>query len=227
MVVTYKRLYMYFNFKTPKFLNYNTLKLNCFKTSNLYYIPVLFFSYFVVIRVSMNSKEFNDKVVSLSPKIFPMVARILDNREDARDAVQEVMMKLWEKRKELGKQDNLNGYVFLTAKNYCIDRLRINQRRINGSGNNLQAGLIDNIKIKEDVSMENRECYNLIINLINNLPDNQKEVILLRDVDGLEFDEIITLTGYKIENIRVWLSRARKRISRELTEIHSYERGTA
>ena len=188
MVVTYKRLYMYFNFKTPKFLNYNTLKLNCFKTSNLYYIPVLFFSYFVVIRVSMNSKEFNDKVVSLSPKIFPMVARILDNREDARDAVQEVMMKLWEKRKELGKQDNLNGYVFLTAKNYCIDRLRINQRRINGSGNNLQAGLIDNIKIKEDVSMENRECYNLIINLINNLPDNQKEVILLRDVDGLEFD---------------------------------------
>ncbi|MEE4116074.1 MAG: RNA polymerase sigma factor [Marinilabiliaceae bacterium] len=175
----------------------------------------------------MNSKEFNDKVVSLSPKIFPMVARILDNREDARDAVQEVMMKLWEKRKQLGKQENLNGYVFLTARNYCIDRQRTNKRKINGSGKNTQAGLIDNIKVKEDVSLENRESYSLIINLINNLPDNQKEVILLRDVDGLEFDEIITLTGYKIENIRVWLSRARKRISRELTEIHSYERGTA
>ena len=53
-----------------------------------------------------------------------MVARMLGNKESAEDAVQEIMMKLWDKRRNLEKHPNITGFVFLTARNYCIDILK-------------------------------------------------------------------------------------------------------
>jgi DNA-directed RNA polymerase specialized sigma24 family protein len=72
----------------------------------------------------MNKTEFRLKVFSLSEHLFPMVCRMLGNNANAEDAIQEIMMKLWLKRKEIGKHPNITGLVFLTARNYCIDLMR-------------------------------------------------------------------------------------------------------
>ncbi len=69
--------------------------------------------------MNMNTTDFKDKVVSLSERIYPMVTRILGNKESAEDVVQEIMIKLWDKRKNLEKHPNVTGFVFLTARNYC------------------------------------------------------------------------------------------------------------
>ena len=67
----------------------------------------------------MNKKEFRLKVFSLSEHLFPMVSRMLGNKANAEDAIQEIMMKLWLKRKQIGLHPNITGLVFLTARNYC------------------------------------------------------------------------------------------------------------
>lgn len=69
----------------------------------------------------MNKKEFRLKVFSLSEHLFPMVSRMIGNNANAEDAIQEIMMKLWLKRKQIGQHPNITGFVFLTTRNYCIE----------------------------------------------------------------------------------------------------------
>ena len=66
----------------------------------------------------------------------------------------------------------------------------------------------------------------IIQQIINELPEKQKEVMLMRDIDGFEFDAIATVTGLDIKHIRVLLSRARKQVGMKLNKINSYEQGT-
>lgn len=174
-----------------------------------------------VIKNEMNTKEFKDKILSLSDRIYPMVARILENNIAAEDAVQEIMIKLWDNRKQIGKHPNISGFVFLTARNYCIDLLKKKKIEL------LDSTFTNNETDKElsgSEQLELQELHKFIEDIITNLPEQQKEAILLRDIDGLEYSEIATITGLKIEHIRVLLSRARKYVGIELSKIYSYEK---
>jgi len=170
----------------------------------------------------MNTETFKNTVLPLSDQLFPMVARILGNQESARDAVQVVMMKLWDKRKELAKHPNIPGFVFVTARNYCLDLLKMKRwEPIDAMPilQNLESGTSG---LEE---LERKELYVLIEGILESLPEKQREVILLRDLDGLTFEEICALTHLKIEHVRVLLSRARKQVSVQLEKIYSYEQG--
>ena len=68
-------------------------------------------------KYKMKTKDFEDKVLSLSDRIYPMVVRMLGNNGSAEDAVQEIMIKLWDRRKKIGNHPNIHGFVFLTARN--------------------------------------------------------------------------------------------------------------
>ena len=149
-----------------------------------------------------------------------MAARMLGNDEDAQDAVQEIMIKLRKCKKQLKEHPNLNGFVFLTARNHCLDRLK--------KKNPEQPYSVHQEKIPQGYRdrFEYAELYSFIQEIIKQLPDNQKEVMVLYDIDGLEFEEIASIIGLKIEHVRVLLSRARKSIREKLTKIYSYEQGT-
>ena len=149
-----------------------------------------------------------------------MAARMLGNDEDAQDAVQEIMIKLWKCKKQLKEHPNLNGFVFLTARNHCLDRLKKKNPEQPYSvykGKMLQG---------DQDHFEYAEVFSFVQEFIKQLPDNQKEVMVLYDIDGLEFEEIAAITGLNIEHIRVLLSRARKFIREKLAKIYSYEQGT-
>ena len=72
----------------------------------------------------MTTEEFKNKVIPYSVKLYPMIFRILKNEEETRDALQELMLKLWNKRNELVKCNNLTAYIITTAKNYSFDLLK-------------------------------------------------------------------------------------------------------
>lgn len=170
----------------------------------------------------MNTETFKNTVLPLSDQLFPMVARILGNQESARDAVQVIMMKLWDKRKELAKHPNIPGFVFVTARNYCLDLLKKKRwEPIDAMPilQNLESGTTG---LEE---LERKELYALVEGILEALPEKQREVILLRDLDGLTFEEICALTQLKVEHVRVLLSRARKQVSVQLEKIYSYEQG--
>lgn len=169
----------------------------------------------------MNKIDFKHNVFSLSERLFPMVARMLGSTANAEDAIQEIMLKLWKKRKQVEKHPNINGFVFLTARNYCIDVLRKKPFVLDDA--------TDYFKIleskKEHTNIEWKELNTIIKEILKKLPAQQTEVFMMRDIDGYEFDEIAAAVEIKIEHVRVLLSRARKQIGVELEKTYSYERG--
>ncbi len=168
----------------------------------------------------MNETDFKRNVFSLSERLFPMVTRMLGNSANAEDAIQDIMLKLWEKRDKLGQHPNIKGLVFLTARNYCIDILR--KKRLNVEDASLQLeGLTSQYGQEQS---EWKELNRIIKKILKDLPAQQREVLMMRDLDGYEFVEIAAATQLKVEHVRVLLSRARKQVSLTLEKVYHYER---
>lgn len=168
----------------------------------------------------MNKLEFKTKVFSLSERLYPLLYRLLGNRVKVEDALQEIMLKLWIKRKHIENHPNIKGFVFLTARNYCIDLLRKNKPELEDS--TLHFNYLKSENGHEHLEL--KELNEVILKIIEKLPQQQAEILVLKDLDGFEFDEISSLTKLKIEHLRVLLSRARKQVRLELKDIYSYER---
>lgn len=168
----------------------------------------------------MTKLDFKLNVFSLSERIYPMVARMLGGN-NAEDAIQEIMLKLWEKRKLVEKHPNIKGLVFLTARNYCIDVLRKKP--------NMVEDAVPYLKVikstKENNELEWKELNSIIQQILKQLPEQQKEVFVMRDIDGYQFNEIAAALEIKIEHVRVLVSRARKFIGSSLEKTYNYERG--
>lgn len=169
----------------------------------------------------MNKTEFKHKVFSLSTHLFPMVSRMLGDSAKAEDAIQEIMIKLWEKRKQIERHPNIKGLVVLTARNHCIDLLR--KKGLDYTHYSLEYGLSKSENGLEWLAW--KELDAIIRQIINTLPKQQREVILMRDLDGYEFTEIAAATELKIEHVRVLLSRARKQVGLTLEKTYGYARG--
>ena len=104
------------------------------------------------------------------------------------------------------------------TKNYCYDRLKSKQ------ASNLTL-VHSNYKEKEtslDKKMEYQDSVNQVHQLIETLPENQKIIIQLRDIEHYDFDEICKMVDMKPTAVRVALSRARKTIREELIKKHNY-----
>ncbi len=169
----------------------------------------------------MNKTDFRLKVFSLSERLFPMVSRMLGSRANAEDAIQDIMMKLWEKRKRIAEHPNIQGLVFSTAHNHCIDILRKKTLDINDSS--FQLEILKSENGREE--LEWKELNIIIKKIVASLPEQQREVIIMRDLEGYEFIEIAAAMQLKIEHVRVLLSRARKLVSVQLEKTYNYERG--
>jgi RNA polymerase sigma-70 factor (ECF subfamily) len=169
----------------------------------------------------MNKQDFKDNVFSLSKCIYPMVARVLGGNHNAEDAIQEIMLKLWEKRNQVAKHPNIKGLVFLTARNYCIDVLRKKPLLVDDAASYFKVIKSSN----ENTSLEWQELNKIIQEILKQLPEQQKEVFVMRDLDGYEFKEIAATLEITVEHVRVLVSRARKFIGVSLEKTYDYERG--
>lgn len=157
----------------------------------------------------------------MTGRLYPMVARMLGNTANAEDAIQEIMIKLWEHRKQIKDHPNLPAFIFLTARNYCLDLIKKKKPQETQYDAHTQLLAAE----PEPNSFEWRELKNLIEEVLKSLPEQQREVMIMRDLDGLEFREIAELTNLRIDHIRVLLSRARKQVAVELKKSYSYGKG--
>ena len=167
----------------------------------------------------MKTKDFEEKILSLSDRIYPMVARMLGNNGSAEDAVQEIMIKLWDRRKKIENHPNIPGFVFLTARNYCLDLLKKKSIDIDSYGFQRNLPVLET----SQNDIEWKELTAIVERLLKELPEQQYEVMMMRDMDGFEFTEIAAATDLKVEHVRVLLSRARKQIGIKLKNRYSYE----
>jgi RNA polymerase sigma-70 factor (ECF subfamily) len=166
----------------------------------------------------MNQSDFLKVVLPFKDKVFRLSKRLLTSTEEAEDATQELLFKLWKNRDKIASYRNTEAFAMTMTKNYCYDRLKSKQ------ASNLSL-IHSNYKEKE-TSLENKLEYidsvDRVHLLINNLPDQQKLIIQLRDIEQYDFEEICEMVNMKPTAVRVSLSRARKTIREQLTKQHNY-----
>ena len=166
----------------------------------------------------MNQSDFLKVVLPFKDKVFRLSKRLLTSTEEAEDATQELLFKLWKNRDKIASYRNTEAFAMTMTKNYCYDRLKSKQ------ASNLTL-IHSNYKEKE-TSLENKLEYidsvDRVHLLIDNLPDQQKLIIQLRDIEQYDFKEICEMVNMKPTAVRVSLSRARKTIREQLTKQHNY-----
>lgn len=166
----------------------------------------------------MTEKEFKIKILPLSSLVYPMAKRLLKTEDAACEAVQLSMVKLWENRFKIKEYNNIKAFVFKVTRNTCLDELKRKKATLYD-----EPGL-NNISTKSyQLEYDDKEAVALVRKIIEKLPANQKDVLQMRDIDGLEFSEIVEITATDIAYVRVLLSRARKKVKEKLEKIYVYE----
>lgn len=153
---------------------------------------------------------FYNEIIPLSDSLYRMAYSILRDPDEAHDAVQELLLNLWEKRNELGNVRNLRAFIFRSMRNKSLDLLR--KRKYNS--NELSLNLVDeNNPYKQT---EQRDLVKRVQIIIDKLPKLQRTIIQMRDVEGMEIKEISEITEITENAVRVNLSRARQKVRNQL-----------
>lgn len=166
----------------------------------------------------MTEKDFKIKVLPLSSLVYPMAKRLLKTEDAAYEAIQTVMVKLWENRTKLNNCDNIKAFVFRVTRNTCLDELKRKK------ATSIEEQGQTEVALKSyQLEYDDKEAVELVRHIIEKLPNSQREVLQMRDIDCLEFSEIAEILSTDIAYIRVLLSRARKKVKEKMEKIYAYE----
>jgi len=171
----------------------------------------------------MTRADFNDLVRQHNRNLYGYAFRILRNQEEAEDAVQEVFIKLWNLGKKLDEYKSIGALAVTMVKNYCIDQIRKRKHLVQENLEGLNIVNTDNTSPSE--LLENKESGEILYSIIYTLPDIYREAVIMRDIDGQSYDEIVEKTEQNINTLRVTLSRARKMIREEFNRYQNERRG--
>jgi RNA polymerase sigma-70 factor (ECF subfamily) len=166
----------------------------------------------------MNQNEFVQLVAPFKDKVFRLAKRLLVSREEAEDATQEVLIKLWSKKEGLAQYNSIEAVAMTMIKNYCLDQLKSkragNLKIVHTNFTDREASLQQKV--------EDSDSLNWVEKVINQLPEQQRLIIQLRDIEQYEFEEIAKILEMNETAIRVALSRGRKTIREFMVKTHNY-----
>jgi RNA polymerase sigma-70 factor (family 1) len=171
----------------------------------------------------MTKTDFNNLVITIGRKLYGFAYRILRDKEGSEDAVQEVFVKLWKMNTKLEEYESVEALAVTMVKNFCIDQIR-KQKYIEPADINSFSLYHDTEPSPQD-KLESKETTALMHRIINDLPEIYREIIQLRDIEELSYEEIAEKTGQNINTLRVNLSRARKSVRDEFNKKSNEFRG--
>lgn len=167
----------------------------------------------------MSSKELKECFLPLGRKLYTVALRLCGNSQDAEDMVQDLYLKLWEKRNRLPENFNVEAYCVAMMKNMYYDKIRSSKHDITVDVP-VKEMAVDEMLLTDE--LEIKDLASLMRLCIDRLPEKQRLVVLMRDVDDMSFSDIETATGMGSTNIRVSLSRARNTLRKQFSLIRNY-----
>ncbi len=173
----------------------------------------------------MSEKEFRNIVLPLNRKIFAYALSFLKNDTDARDALQDIYLKLWKMKDQLNELNNLEAFCIRITRNYCLDRIKLKKNHLSIEDISLSEDITE-AKTRNDNANLQKQQLNSIRKHMNSLPETQRTIMLLKDFEGYDYDEISDILHININTIRVNLSRARKAVRKKYLNSTSYEKGS-
>lgn len=167
----------------------------------------------------MSLDVLKNKVLPLKNKLFRFALRIVENRLEAEDVVQEVFIKMWKQGNELDKVKNVEAWCMKITKNLAIDKLRSKHRKTQEIEE--KQGLSTNLLTPYQAAAT-KDVFHQIKKLIQQLPEKQKLVMQLRDIEGMSYQEISDILSIPLSQVKVNLFRARKQIRIKFIKSESY-----
>lgn len=168
----------------------------------------------------MDLEAFENRVLPAKNKLFRFALRFLGNEEEARDIVQEVFIKVWNGRDQMDGVQNLEAWCMRITKNLSVDRIRALTRK--------QTRPIEETfdlhheSLTPHESTEVGESMERITLMIAALPEKQRQVIHLRDVEGYSYQEICEILELDMNQVKVNLFRARNSVREKMMKIDAY-----
>lgn len=171
----------------------------------------------------MTPEEFRKRVLPEGRRLYALAFRYLNNREEAEDAVQEVMMKLWSERNEKRELSSVAAWCTTVTRNCCIDLLR--RRKSLRIGDGTVAEGIAAFVADPGKSHDNSEAAHLIRVIISRMKEPGRSAVIMRDVEGYSYEETAEAMGMNVTALRTLMSRARKQVRDEMVRIYGYGTG--
>jgi RNA polymerase sigma factor (sigma-70 family) len=167
----------------------------------------------------MSLEAFESRVLPAKDKMYRFAQRLLKDEEEAKDIVQEAMIRVWNKREDMHTYLNMEAWCMRIVRNLSLDRIKskqFNSDRLDSTYNLSASGATPEQKTETDNTMEN------IHNFIASLPDKQRQIMQLRDIEGFSYKEIGDILNLDANNVKVNLFRARKSVRENLLNINAY-----
>lgn len=159
----------------------------------------------------MTPQELTESFNSLSDGLYRVAYYILESQADAEDAVQDLFVKLWSSRDQLGTVLNFKAYCTTLMKNLCIDRLRKESKVQNIEP---QTDITETRMIDDDLIARDR--LERVLAAIERLPQRQRDVMKMYVLEEMSYEEIEQKTGMSNLTLRVLLSTARKSLRNQI-----------
>lgn len=172
----------------------------------------------------MTRKDFNDIIHNTYKKLFAIAFRILASRQEAEDVVQEIFMKMWIMKDKLDEYKDKEALAVTMTRNYSVDILRKRKRLVDASVGNAQPVAGQSPSPYEILS--DKEDMSVLKTIIDDLPVETREIVVMREIDGLSYEEISAITTTNINSLRVTISRARHTIREKYIQHFNERRKT-
>lgn len=163
----------------------------------------------------MNWTIFHQHVFPIRHKLYRFALRITGNAHEAEDVVQEVLEKVWKTTEgQSASVQNWEAWCMTLTKNRSFDKNRSRALRRTAALEGLNAYGENGISPAQAV--ENRDMALQIRRLMQALPEKQRLVMHLRDIEELSYEEIAATLEISLDQVRINLHRARKSIRDQL-----------
>lgn len=169
---------------------------------------------------AMDLEAFEKKVLPAKNKLFRFALRFLGDEEEAKDIVQEVFMRVWNGRHETQQIHNWEAWCMRITRNLSLDRIRLTRGK-------QTEGLEENFDLQHDAlspheSAELDESLKKVAGVIAALPEKQRQIIHLRDIEGHSYQEICEILDLDMNQVKVNLFRARNTVREKMIKIDAY-----
>ncbi|SHK32674.1 RNA polymerase sigma factor [Epilithonimonas mollis] len=163
----------------------------------------------------MTQDNFQNSVYILKDEMYRFAKKFLMSADEAEDVVMDLMMKFWQKKEELLAVDNLKSFAMRSIKNECLNRLKHHEVKL---------GFASQTRHNSELyQIETNNMREQILGFISRLPEKQKMVIHLKDVEEYEISEIGQMLEMEENAVRINLMRARQKVKNSINKLYEYE----
>jgi len=163
--------------------------------------------------------DFQQRVLPVRDKLYRFALRMLGSVEEAEDVVQEVLIRIWDRRQDMHTYLNIEAWCMRMTKNLSLDLIK--GRKYFVDTDHIEKNGLEAIDSPER-HLEAKDALKQIAEIIDQLPAKQQMAIQLRDIEGYSYQEIADIMEISLSQVKVNLHRARTIIRERMTQLEKH-----